>query len=321
MLRRIPLPVRWIAAAIVVLLAATLGVFWYVTGNQPGYTGLTLRLATGNTDGVYYPLGEGLSSVWHSQLGINSKVLTSAGSVENVNLLASGGADAAISAADAADTAYTAGFHGIRALGRLYDDYVQVVVRADEPITRFSDLKGHTVSMGAAGSGVALISDRLLAAAGMSAHDVTNTQLGLNGAISGLEQRRIDAFVWSGGLPTPGMTALASQGKIRVLNLSDLVGPIQASYPNVYDRGEIPDSVYGMTGTPPTTLVVPDVLLVTDRMPEGLAQALVGAMFNGQAQLIEANQTARSIDIQQAIYTTPIPLHDGAVTYYRSAKL
>jgi hypothetical protein len=318
--RRVPRPVRWTALVVVVLLAGALGGLWYVAGNRPSYAGMTLRLATGNTDGVYYPLGQGLQSVWDGRLGVNTTVLTSNGSVENVRLLESGQADMAISAADAADTGY-ASFPGLRALGRLYDDYVQVVVRADEPtITKFADLRGHTVSMGAPGSGVALIAGRLMAAAGLRTGDVTNIPLGLAGEIDALEKRRIDAFVWSGGLPTPGMSAPATEGKIRVLDLSDLVGPIQAAYPNLYAPGLIPDSVYGATGAPPTTLVVPDLLLATDRLSDDLAQALIGALFDGQAQLIQASQTARSIDVQKAIYTAPIPLHDGAINYYRSAK-
>ena len=312
---------RWTALGVVVALVAALGAFWYVSDEQPNYTGLHLRLATGNTDGVYYPLGEGLRSVWHDQLGVNAAVLTSAGSVQNVDLLRSGGADLAVRAADAADIAYDDGFHDLRTLGRLYDDYIQVVVRADEPITRFADLRGHSVSMGATGSGVELISERLLTAAGMTMNDVTNVPLGLNSAIDALEDHQIDAFVWSGGLPTPGLTELASQGKIRVLDLSDLIPAVQRTYPDIYGRGEIPDSVYGMTGAPPTTLVVHDLLLVTDRMPDDLARALLGAIFDGQAALIQASPTARSIDIQQAIYTTPIPLHDGAIAYYRSAKV
>jgi hypothetical protein len=312
--------VRWTALVVVVLLAATLGGLWYVTDNRPSYAGMTLRLATGNPDGVYYPLGVGLRTVWDAQLGVNVNVLKTSGSVANVGLLRTNGADVAISAADAADTGY-ASFPGLRALGRLYDDYVQVVVRADEPIAKFGDLRGHTVSMGAPGSGVALISQRLLAAAGMSPQDVVNNQsLGLDGAISALLRGRIDALVWSGGLPTPGLTTKAAEGKLRILDLSDLIGPIQAGNPNIYAKGEIPDSVYGMTGPPPTTLVVPDLLLVTDRLPDNVAQALLGAVFSGQAQLIQASQTARSIDVQQAIYTEPIPLHDGAVAYYRSAK-
>jgi len=71
-----------------------------------------------------------------------------------------------------------------------------------------------------------------------------------------------------------------------------------------------------------TTLTVPNFLLATDRMPNDVAQALVSGLFGATDVLAGVNpHAALGIDIHNAIYTGPVPLHPGAVTYYQNAKI
>jgi uncharacterized protein len=305
------------AASLAALLGAAQG-----CGGRFGGTRLTL--GTGGSQGVYYTLGGALADAWHDELRLAERpaVRTTAGSVDNLQLLAAGAVDVIFSTADVADTALTAPGpprRAPRALARIYDDALQVVVPADSPITRLADLRGRRVSVGATDSQVIVTADRLLSAAGLSAqHDLSATQLGIDESIIALRYGTIDAFFWSGGLPTGGLSALAGARPIRLLDLSPVVPAIRASYP-VYDVGTVPAAMYGIP-EPVTTLFVRNFLLVAAEMPDELAGALVAGMFAAQDRLVAANPAGRAIDTRSAIGTQPVPLHPGAERFYRSAK-
>jgi hypothetical protein len=89
----------------------------------------------------------------------------------------------------------------------------------------------------------------------------------------------------------------------------------------VYGTAVVPAGTYQRGSEAVTTLVVPNFLLVTDRMSDDVAEALVRGLFNATGQLVVVNAAALAIDLHTAIYTEPVPLHPGAEAYYRSAKI
>ena len=215
--------------------AAALGLVG-ASGCASRFTGVRLALATGGTQGVYYNLGNALADAWQAQLGLDARpaVLATAGSVDNLDRLASRRADVAFSQVDTAadQLARTPADdpRSPRALTRIYDDVVHVVVPSSSPVTTLADLRGARVSVGAPDSGVRVIAERLLAVAGLSpATDFQALQLGINDSVAAMAGGEIDAFFWVGGLPTRGVTTLAQTLPIRLLNLEDLITPARAA--------------------------------------------------------------------------------------------
>ena len=290
------------------------------------FDGVRLTLATGGTQGVYYNLGNALADAWHAQLELDARptVLSTAGSVDNLDRLASGAADVVFSQVDTAANQLAAhpgrdDPRAPRALARIYDDVVHVVVPASSPATTLADLRGTRVSVGAPDSGVRVIAERLLASAGLSATDFQAIQLGINESVEAVARGEIDAFFWSGGLPTRGVSALAEVRPIRLLNLEDLITPVRAAFPE-YAAGTVPAQSYGIPD-PITTLLVRNFLLVGAGMPDDVANALVEGLFAAQEQLAAASPAALTIDLRAAIGTQPVPLHPGAERYYRTSKV
>jgi len=192
-------------------------------------------------------------------------------------------------------------------------------VPADSPITLLTELRDRRVSIGATDSQVIVAANRLLAASGLSPQrDLTASQLGIDESIAALRGGGIDAFFWSGGLPTGGLAALAADRPIRLLDLTPVVPAIRAAYP-VYDVGTVPAATYGIPA-PITTLFVRNFLLVAAELPDDLAEALVAGLFAERDRLVRANPAGRVIDTRSAIGTQPVPLHPGAERFYRSAK-
>ena len=282
-----------------------------------------LVIAGGVQPGVYISLGRTLAGIWQDRLGLADRpeVLTTAGSTQNMQLLISGRATVTISQVDvAADVAGgVTGDAEPRALARLYDDITHVVVRRDSRFRTLDDLRGARVSIGPAGSGYQPIALRLLDVAGIGVDGLgERAELGLPDAVEGLRSDRIDAFFWSGGVPTDGIRALAAELPIRLLDLGGVLDRLRERFP-VYSLGTVPANTYGLPG-PVSCLSVRNVLLVTAAMDDATARGLIDAAFREQPRLAQASPAAVTVDSRSAFGTQPVPLHPGAVEFYRSTK-
>lgn len=305
--------------------AGLLGLLAAVPACSAPYASTQLTLATGDTEGVYFRLGTALAQVWQDRLGfaVRPQVRVTDGSVDNLNLLDSGAADVVFSqvdtAADRLSQTPPDGPRALRALARIYDDVVHVVVRESLQVSTLAGLRGASVSVGAPNSGVYFIATRLLATAGLAPEtDLQAVQLGLKGSVEAMERGEIDAFFWSGGLPTQGVAELAAVLPIKLLDLKDVISAVRAAYP-VYVPGMVPAMSYGIP-EPITTLTVRSFLLVGAEMDDDLAGALVEVVFADREQLARASPAALRIDLPAAIGTQPVPLHPGAVRFFCASK-
>jgi uncharacterized protein len=297
--------------AVSLLTAATV-----LTGCGSTVSNIKITMATGSETGVYYSLGQGLADIWSGRLGIaRPQVVRTDGSRDNVTRLVNDQAQVGFSQADALEG--VPGSERLRALARMHDDYLQVIVRADLPVTTLSDLAGRRVSIGATGSGVEIIANRLLRALDITPQTVN---LGLDDSAEQMQEGKIDAFFWSGGLPTSKITELTKGLGVRMLDLTDELPQFRQQYP-VYGSATLPASIYTLQSGPVITLVVRNFLLVHESMPDDVAEALVRQLFEGQPDLVKAHSAARTIEQRSAIETSPVPLHNGAMRYFRDVKV
>ena len=118
--------------------------------------------------------------------------VTTSGSVENARLLHGRLAEVALIQNDVAGMAA----HGsgpfaadgpmaeLRALGSLFPEPIQVVVKADSPLASIADLKGKRVDLASAGSGTRANAEALLAAAGVAMADLASvSEVGLTAGL------------------------------------------------------------------------------------------------------------------------------------------
>jgi TRAP transporter TAXI family solute receptor len=176
------------------------------------------------------------------------------------------------------------------------------------------------VSVGAAGSGTELTVSRLLMAAGLDPErDMRVSRLGVDDSATSMSARKLDAFFFSGGVPTSAIYDLAAQFPIRLIELGSLADRIRRMFGELYAVRTIPASAYRLV-SPVATIGVPNYLVVHSNMDEGLAYQLVRAMFAGQARLADAHPEARRLDRRSAINTVPLPLHQGAARYFQDSK-
>ena len=134
-------------------------------------------------------------------------------------------------------------------------------------------------------------------------------------------QGRIDAFFWSGGVPTPAVGELAAALPIRLVDLDEdgVLAEVRHRHP-VYTAGTVPAQSYAGLTVPITTMLVRNFLLVGAAMPEPLAAALLEVLFTEQEALAQAGPATLAIDPRAAIGTDPVALHPGAAQFYRDER-
>lgn len=314
---------RRVGAVLVAL--SLLGVLAACTPRASEWTDDEYTIAGGGATGVYFEYGSRIAEELSPSLDIRMTVEETAGSVDNLLRVDSGEALIGFAQGDAAADAVagTGGFVQpleIEAVARLYDEYVHVVVRGEADIDGVADLAGRDVSLGAENSGVNVIARRVLDAAGVDSASVNNPQLDLGGSIAALEDGEIDGFFWVGGLPTPGIAELAERMPVRLLPIEqDWVVEVNERYSHAYRPADVPVGMYGLERSAPT-MAVPNYLVTSASTPPAVVRDVLAGLFDARPRIAEDVPAAALLDRRQAIFTGPVPLHPGAVDYFRDLR-
>jgi TRAP transporter TAXI family solute receptor len=294
----------------------------------------TLSIVTGGTGGVYYPLGGGLANMLAKHVpGWQATSEVTGGSVDNLKLIGAKKADIGFTMADASLDAAKGEdkFKGApvpnRALAVLYPNRMHVVTVDGTGITTMKDLKGKRVSTGSPGSATEVMGFRLLEAAGIDKDkDIKRERLGVAESTNALKDRKIDAYLWVGGLPTAAVTDLAATPgvKIRMVDHAEHVDAMNAKWGNLYSKGAIPSGTYPGQDKDNPNADVWNILVVHDAMPEDVAYRITKVIFENTAEWATVHAEARSVTLpNQKRENSPVPFHPGAVRYFaeRGIKL
>ena len=290
-----------------------------------------LSIATGGTGGVYYPLGGGLASVLSRSLpGVEATAEVTAGSVDNIKLVGARKVDIAFSLADTAAD----GFNGVgkfkekvpvRTAAVLYANKSHWVTLEGTGIEKMQDLKGRRIATGAPGSGTETIALRILEAYGIDPDkDVKREKLSVAESVGALKDRKIDAFFWSGGVPTAAVTDLAATPgvKIKLLDHADAIPAMVKKYGPLYVKGVIPARSYPGQQKDVQEADVWNVLVVHEQADPQLVHDVVKTLFEHKADLVAVHSEAQNLDLsKQYSGGSPIPFHPGAERYFAEKGL
>ncbi|WP_369232847.1 TAXI family TRAP transporter solute-binding subunit [Streptomyces sp. R21] len=290
----------------------------------------TITFSTGTPTGVYQKYGTMLQDeIAKDMPNLDVRLRNSDGSQENVRRVATGQADFTIAAADAVEAYMLRGTRGsdmLRGCARLYDDYVHVVVPRSSSVKSVADLRGKKVAVGPSGSGVRLIADHVLQAAGLDPkQDIVPLPDGIGTMPSLLKQHKIDAFFWSGGLPTSAVQELSQSFKIKLVPIgADLVEKLhqQGGASSFYRAAVMPADAYpkAQLGQAVQTVAVANLLITREDSDPKLTEELTRTVINSRDHIGAVVHAAQLVDLRTAVYTDPLQLHEGARRYYRSVK-
>lgn len=286
-----------------------------------------LTVAGGESGGFYLEFATLLADLLQRErIADKARALTTGGSLENIQRVLSGEATFAVALADAASQP-AANSHSegrLRALGKVYQNYVHCIVREDSSIRSFADLAGKTAGVGEVGSGTTLTAGRIIAAAGLARQSATpdrslkQVNLGLNQAIAALADGSIDVMIQSGGVPTAPIAAAAQDLRVRLLDLSELIPATRAQSGFFYDRVLIPANSYG-DAPAVWTVGVANLLLCRSDLADHVVRQTVELLVEQAQDLVpKSSAGVQFLSPETLINTAGVPLHPAAEAAYRA---
>ena len=287
-----------------------------------------INVLTGGTSGVYYPLGVAIGKIYSDKIpNVKTQVQATKASVENLILLQQGRGEIAFTLGDSLKAAWEgdeeAGFKTrldkLRTIGAIYPNYIQIVATADSGIKTLADLKGKSLSVGAPKSGTELNARAILAAAGLSYRDIGKVEyLPFAESVDLMKNRQLEATQQSAGLGVASLKDLSTSTEITVVAVPrDIVDKIGPPFVSVM----IPANTYtGQDKDIPTAAVI-NYLVTSSAVSDDLAYQMTKLIFESLPELANSHAAGKEIKLETAAMGSPVPLHPGAIRYYREKGL
>ena len=281
-----------------------------------------ITVATGPTSGIYYPIGGAFANVL-SSAGYKTSAQATGASVENINLITQDDAELAISMQDSVVQAYE-GFGAfseakpeLRAMMRLWPNYVQLVTVKSTGIKSVEDLRGKKVGVGAPNSGVELNARMIFEAYGMTYADAKVDYLSYGEAIDQMKNGLCDAAFVTSGLPNSTVSELAfsydmvivpidGAGRDNLIEKYPFFAPSTIAA-GTYNNKEDVESVF-----------VYNIMLVSNSLSDDMVYDILDCVFENVDAIKASHNTAnKNIDISFGVTDLKIPLHDGAARWWK----
>ncbi len=262
----------------------------------------------------------------HKEPHIKISVEASAGSIENTRRV---NEDTEGLGVVFASEAYL-GYHGeeifaaegpktnIRMVTLLFIAYDQFSTLANSDVLEFEDIVGKKIASGASGSGTAQTLERLSKLAGIWGQ-FTPIYKGGTAAAEALQDGQVAAFQWLVSVPNSAVIQLTTIKSIRMLDLDTPAKKygFYEKYP-FYLSGVLPEGAYEGKVEPVKTILMPTVLISNKAVSEETIYALLKHTYalEGHQAMLQTNQAAADMTIENGPKAFVIPLHRGAYKFW-----
>jgi TRAP transporter TAXI family solute receptor len=300
-----------------------------------GPTRVSFQIATGSTEGVYFPVGQAMAGLISHPLGVGRcdtamvcgpagvilSARTSEGTTDNLRSVDQGLVDSGFADGDAIAAAVKgAGVFNrrparhLRVIAALFPEEAHLVVAVNSDIQSVADLRGKRVLMGPAnGSGLMRVR-AILAAYRVRAREVVSN----DAADQMLKDDKIDAYFAVAGVPLDSIKDLIVHHAARLVPIDGegrdrLIQMVPQLFPATIAAGAYP-------GTGAVETVSTRAWWVTrDSESDPLIYGVARALFNpaNHDVLAASHPSAREIGLDSAAVNPPAALHPGAARFYR----
>ncbi|HZJ88809.1 MAG TPA: TAXI family TRAP transporter solute-binding subunit [Sphaerochaeta sp.] len=283
-----------------------------------------ITVATGPTSGLYYPIGGAFASLLKNHLGYQTSAQATGATAENLTLILEGRAELAIAMSDVVAQAYDGfgAYEGkapatdLRVLMGLYPNIVQLVTTERTGITKFTDLKGKRVGVGAPNSGVEVNARMMYEAHGMTYADSKIDYLNYGEAIGQLKNNLVDAVFVTSGVPNATIMELGTTHQIVIIPIEGKpLEQLLEKYP-FFVSAKIDADAYGTKGDVNTTAVT-NLLVLHKDLDAEVVYDMTKGIFENIGDIQASHATAmENIRLENAKKGVGIPFHEGALRYY-----
>jgi TRAP transporter TAXI family solute receptor len=333
-------PWHWLAAA-----AAIFGLILFAPHDGSRATEVRFfRIGTGSTGGTYFPVGGLIASAISNPPGsrecerggscgvpgLIAAAVSTHGSVANIESIASGEFESALSQADVAYWAYTGTgtfkkrgpITGIRTIANLFPESLHLVVRRDSFLSGVKGLRGKRFSVDREGSGTKVDALLVLKAYGLGSKNMDLLSVGSSQAADMMREGKLDGFFFVAGTPATVVTELAEESRINLLPITGPRAEALTKTAPFFAPITIPAGTYFNVGRT-QTLSVGAQWVVSAEVPEQLVYEITRALWHENARrlLDKGHPKGQLIRLETALDGLGAPLHPGAERYYREIGL
>jgi TRAP transporter TAXI family solute receptor len=286
----------------------------------------SLTLGSASPGGVYIIYGDAVAKILTDKLGIPVNPLPTQGPVHNIKLLESGGAQLGLTTMGVAlqgwngtgDWTEGKKFRNMRALFPMYDTPFQAIVLQRSGITTLEQLNNRRVGIGPrAGTGGTYIPE-VMKVLGISA-EIRYGSLG--DVASELFANHYDAFLTLVGAPLPAIKEVETQQPVIFIRpTAEQIETVRKAMPE-FSPSKIPAGSYRLLEKDYDTFGVFNFAIGRADLPDDLVYQLMKAVFENRPTLLKAHSAAAETIPQNVLKDTFLPLHPGALRYYREVGI
>jgi TRAP transporter TAXI family solute receptor len=294
-----------------------------------------VTIATANPAAIYYPVGNAVCRIVNlaeaDDPARRCRAIVSEGAGANVEKLRGGEATFGLTQSDLAYGAYRGEGpfaeigpdRELRTVIALQRESFTVVARADSEIRNFQDLRGKRVGIGTAGADYTFTRDVVLRSYGWTISDFDRAlELGPAEQNQTLCNGKVDAIIFEAAHPD-GLTQEATSGcRARLVRVAGpAIDRLLAAHP-YYVAAIIPGGMYEGNPRDTPTFGTQTLLITSARQPDDLVYAVVKAVFENFADFRRLHPALATLTKKDMVPSEAvIPIHPGALRYYREAGL
>lgn len=281
----------------------------------------TVTIGAAPVGGTYFIWGGGFAKLLNDKLGITGSVEVTGGPVHNTQLVDRKQLDfAMVTAAPVYEGWEGAGWakgvkhRNVRVIFPMYTTYFQMYALRKSGIKNIHDLNGKSVGVGPVGGTPATYWPIIFETLGIKPSRIVNA--GSSDLNSQIKDGMLDANGQSVGLPWVIITEIETTHEVNVFGVSKKDGEkFIAKYP-FFAPGAMPRGTYKSAKEDIDTVTVWNFMTVHKDTPDDFVYEVLKATFANVDILIRAHSSAQEVKPEYIAYS-PIPLHPGAVRYYK----
>jgi uncharacterized protein len=306
-----------------------------VAAQQRDAARISVLVATGMPGSTYYQVGLGMASLWTTRLresGIRVSAAISEGSLENIEAIRIADADMILVEDFFSSLAYRgAGMYKgrplqeLRSITTLWPDRLHLLLRADKIKTgTLQDLEGLTITSELPDSGNKYLTEMLLNSLKSGKRKVRLRPMSNIAAAEALRKGIVQGIDVMGGLPIPLVATLFAERNppLGLLEITDSqVGAAHQEFGKHLFRTVIPPGTYVGQENTVNTVGQMNVLAVTASLDEDVVYALTKTLYENLDYLAKVHPACRDVVLDKALDGLSVPLHPGAIRYYRERKI
>lgn len=288
-------------------------------------------IGTGGPTGVYFIAGNAICRLLHKSARTYKSKLrcaapTTGGSIYNIEAIRKGDLQLGVAQSDIQQHAFEGSgkfegrkFDKLRALFSIHAEPFQILVSKDSNIHGWPDLMGKRVNIGNPDSGQRGTFEAL-----MIAHDVDASFFGNVTELTSTEQTtalcdgNIDAYGYTVGVPNSSVAKATNSCGAHIMPLAGkVIDRLVADNP-YYATSVIPKGTYETTTADIPTFGVMATLLASADLSDETVYEVVRAVFENIDEFRRLHPSFAKLDPKGMISKgLSVPLHPGAVKYYR----